>query len=324
VSRTASPTLGVDLGATKVAAAVVDAEGRAVASHVFPTKAEKGPEGIIDDITVCVQDMLRAAGGSAEGVGIGVPGQIDAATGAVRFAPNLGWRDVPLRDVLERSLGLPVVVTNDVRAATWGEWKHGAGQGIDDLVMLFIGTGVGGGIISGGRVLVGCTNTAGELGHLTIVAGGRPCHCRNRGCLEAYVGGWAIAEQAREAVARDPQAGRLLLALAGDAAAITTYTVGDAYARADPLTVRLVGEVGRHLASGIVGVVNALNPCLVILGGGVIEGLPELVALAERLVRAQAIEAAVGELRIVRAGLGRHAGVIGAASLARHALEERT
>jgi glucokinase len=310
-------TLGVDLGATKVAAALVDAEGRIVASHVYPTNAAKGPDEVIRDIVACVRDGLGTSARGAAGLGIGVAGQIDEATGAVHSAPNLGWHHVPLRPALEQGLGLPVVVTNDVRAATWGEWMHGAGRGADDLVTLFIGTGVGGGIVIGGRLLAGCTNAAGELGHMTIVTGGRKCHCRNRGCLEAYVGGWAIAEQAREAVLRDGEAGRRLVALAGVVDEITAGTVSEAYHQSDPLAVRLVEEISRHLAAGIVTVVNVFNPCLLILGGGVVEGLPELAALAEAPVRAHALEAAVSGLRISRAALGNQAGVIGAAALAR-------
>ena len=313
----ASGTIGIDLGGTKVAAALVDADGRIVAAHVFPTNTAKGPDGIIDDIVACVKDKLGAAVGSAQGLGIGVPGQVDDASGEVDSAINLGWQRVPLRAALERRLGLPVVVTNDVRAATWGEWVYGAGRGTDDLVTLFIGTGVGGGVVIGGRLLVGCTGAAAELGHVTIVTGGRKCHCPNSGCLEAYVGGWAIAEAAREAVLRDREAGRRLAALAGGLERITAATVGDAYHQGDPLAVHLVAEISQHLAAGIVTLVHAFNPCLIIFGGGVIEGLPELAMLAEAPARAHVFKASLTRLRFARAALGRQAGVIGAAAMAR-------
>ncbi len=192
--------VGVDLGGTKVEAALVDAEGHVVTSRRHPTDSKtKGPQRVIADIVACVGECLGEGVRNAGALGVGVAGQIDAATGTVRFAPNLGWRDVPLRAELERTLRLPVVVVNDVRAATFGEWAHGAGKGVNDLVCLFIGTGIGGGVVSGGQLLEGCCNMAGELGHMTIVAGGRPCHCPNRGCLEAYVGGWSIAERAQDA-----------------------------------------------------------------------------------------------------------------------------
>jgi glucokinase len=248
-------------------------------------------------------------------------GQIEKYNGIVRFAPNLGWRNVPLGAMLEEALVLPVEVTNDVRAATYGEWLYGAGQGVDDLICLFVGTGVGGGIVSGGKLLEGCDNSAGELGHLTIMTDGRQCHCRNRGCLEAYAGGWAIAERAQEAVRIDLKAGQSLITLAGSIERITAATVTEAYATGDPVAQRIVEETAHFLAAGVVGIVNAFNPCLLVLGGGVIQGSPMYLPMVERAVRINALEAALGGLRIVTAALGNKAGVIGAAALARHRLQ---
>jgi glucokinase len=249
-------------------------------------------------------------------------GQIVKYNGIVRFAPNLGWRNVPLGAMLEEALVLPVEVTNDVRAATYGEWLYGAGQGVDDLICLFVGTGVGGGIVSGGKLLEGCDNSAGELGHLTIMTDGRQCHCRNRGCLEAYAGGWAIAERAQEAVRSDPKAGQSLITLAGSIERITAATVTEAYANGDPVAQRIVEETAHFLAAGVVGIVNAFNPCLLVLGGGVIQGSPMYLPMVERAVRINALEAALEGLRIVTAALGNKAGVIGAASLARHRFQQ--
>jgi len=210
-----SLTLGVDLGGTKIETSLVDSTGRIIASQRSPTRLEKGPDGIIMDIIACVNGCLGEASKSARALGVGMAGQIEKDSGIVRFSPNLGWHNVPLQARLEAALALPVMVTNDVRAATYGEWLYGAGQGVADLVCLFIGTGVGGGVVSGGKLLEGCNNTAGELGHTTIITDGRQCHCRNRGCLEAYAGGWAIAERAQDAVRSDPRAGQPLIELAG-------------------------------------------------------------------------------------------------------------
>ncbi len=309
--------LGVDLGGTKVETALVDAGGRILASHRRSTDPEKGPEAVVADVIACVETCLGGAGRTAHGLGIGVAGQVDRATGRVRFAPNLGWRDVELKAMLEQALGMSVVVANDVRAATYGEWRHGAGLGVEDLVCLFVGTGVGGGIVSGGRLLEGCSNTAGELGHLTIVKEGRNCHCRNQGCLEAYVGGWAIAERAQEAVQDDPEDGQRLVNLAGNVQGISAATVAKAYADGDPLAHHLVEETAQYLAAGVVTIVNAFNPCLLVLGGGVIQGLPELASMIESAVHLNGLEAAVESLRIVTPALGDKAGVIGAAALAR-------
>ncbi len=255
-------------------------------------------------------------------MGIGVAGQVDAAAGSMLFAPDLGWRDVPLRAELERTLRLPVVVVNDVRAATFGEWAHGAGKGVNNLVCLFVGTGIGGGVVSGGQLLEACCNMAGELGHMTIVAGGRPCHCPNRGCLEAYVGGWAVAERAQEAIRVDPKSGRALVALAGSLEKITTAIIAQAYREGDSFARHLIDETGRYLVAGVVGIVNALNPSVLILGGGVIEGLSELIQVLNADVRSRALGAAVEHLRIVKSTLGDNAGVIGAAALARKKVVE--
>jgi glucokinase len=312
-----SLTLGVDLGGTKIETALVDATGNILASHRSPTKRDEGADGIIADIIECVKHCLGEASESAQALGIGMAGQIERGTGIVRFAPNLGWRGVPLRARLEEALAVPVAVTNDVRAATYGEWLYGAGQGVDDLVCLFVGTGVGGGIVSGGKLLEGCNNTAGELGHLTIVTDGRQCHCRNRGCLEAYAGGWAIGERAQEAVRNDLKAGQQLVTLAGSIEQISAATVTEAYTAGDTLAQRIVEETAHFLAAGLVGIVNAFNPCLIVLGGGVVQGLPEYASMAEHIVRRNALEAALEGLRIVSAALGNKAGVIGAAALAR-------
>ena len=156
------PTLGVDLGGTKVETALVDTEGHILASYRHPTDPKKGPASLIADIKASVEVCLSEASRGAVALGIGVAGQGDRMAGTVRFAPNLDWRDVPLGSELERCLGLPVVVTNDVRAATWGEWCHGTGQAVTDLVCLFVGTGIGAGVISGGKLLEGSSNAAGE------------------------------------------------------------------------------------------------------------------------------------------------------------------
>ncbi len=317
-----SLTLGIDLGGTKVEISLVDPTGCVIASHRSPTQPEKGPDGVIADIVECVRGCFGAAGKTAQAAGIGMAGQIEKDTGIVRFAPNLGWHDVPLKDSLEKELNVPVLVTNDVRAATYGEWRYGAGKGSDDLVCIFVGTGIGGGVVSGGRLLEGCNNAAGELGHITIVTDGRKCHCRNYGCLEAYAGGWAIAERAQEAVQSEPKLGQPIIELAGSIGQISALTVTQACANGEPLAQRIVEETVQYLAAGLVGIVNAFNPCLLVLGGSVVEGLSAYISAIELIVRRNALEVAVEELRITTTSLGNKAGAIGAAALARHSLLE--
>ena len=220
--------------------------------------------------------LQERAGSRPVAVGVGIPGQIEEETGVVLFAPNLGWRKVPLLADLRHLLGMPVAVTNDVRAITWGEWVHGAGRGIDDIVCLYVGTGIGGGVVSAGRLLSGCTNTAGELGHITVDMDGPPCTCGNSGCLESIAGGWAIARQAQQMIREDGQAGKTLLAFAeGSVDAVTAETVARSASAGDSLSLALLEKVGRALTAGCVSLVNAFNPCKLILGGGVIDGVPE-------------------------------------------------
>ncbi len=309
--------IGVDLGGTKAETALVDRGGKLLQRLRRPTPVEAGPDAIISEITGAVKGLIAEGGSTPLGVGVGLAGQIDPRQGLVRFAPNLGWRDVPFQRNLSQALDLPVVVTNDVRAATWGEWLHGAGKGCDDLVCLFVGTGIGGGVVSGGRMLSGCSNTAGELGHMTIDLNGPLCTCGNQGCLEALAGGWALARQAREAVSADLKAGGLLLQMAGGRLeALTARIVAEAAKSDDPLAKGLMDAALRVLTAGAISLINAFNPCRLILGGGVIEGLPHLVDRISRGVRGRALPAAIGPLQVLPAKLGSDAGVIGAAMLA--------
>ena len=308
-------TLGVDLGGTKVNMGLVDSKGELLFVHKSLIGASKEPEKVINDVVSDVNVCLNETGLDAKAIGIGVAAQVNNE-GIVIGSPNLGWRNFPLKKNLEKKLALPVLVTNDVRAATWGEWHYGIGKGVNNLVVLFVGTGVGGGVISEGSILTGCTNNGGELGHMTIVSGGRKCKCPNKGCLEAYVGGWAIAERAQEAIQNLPVEGKPMLIMAGSLRLVTSVTVNKAYRQGDLLARLLLEETGRHLAAGIVSIVNAFNPCLLVLGGGVIEAIPELVTIVKDMVPKMALEAAVKHLKIVRTALGGDAAVIGAASLA--------
>jgi len=196
------------------------------------------------------------------------------------------------------------------------------GKGVDDLVVIFVGTGIGGGVVSGGRMLEGCSNTAGEIGHATLIVDGRNCSCPNKGCLEAYAGGWAIAERAQEAVQANPEAGKALISLAGGVEKITAALVSNAFHEGDILSSQLVRETAQYLSAGLVGIVNSFNPCLLIIGGGVIDGLPELIKTAESFIKKRALKVAAQNLKVIRAVLGNEAGIVGAAALAQDRLKE--
>jgi len=311
------PFIGVDLGGTKTELGLVDPDGHLLTRLRFPTPRDAPSDVVIDEILAVVRSHFAKT--NAVGIGIGVAGQIDAATGQVLYAPNLEWRNVPLGYRLQQALALPVLVVNDVRAAAFGEWAYGAGQKTEHMICIFVGTGVGGGVVAGGQLLKGCSNAAGELGHSTIVAGGRPCRCSNLGCLEAYVGGWAIARRAQEAAEEDSAAASMLVQLSGSATNITAATVGRAYRNRNPLACRIIDETASYLEAAVVGFVNAFNPCITVLGGGVIEGLPELIDMIVPGVQKRALRAATAPHQIVKAALGGDAGVVGAAMLARNA-----
>jgi len=307
--------IGVDLGGTKIHAAVVNRDGQVVSSHRIGTDVGGGPAKVVEDIAGAIQDGLGVDLSEIGAVGVGVAGQVDPRSGLVRSSPNLKWTDFPFGERLQEALGVPVVIDNDVQAATWGEWKHGAGRGFDDLLVLFVGTGVGGGAVTGGQLLIGRSGMAGEMGHVTIVVGGRQCTCPNKGCLEAYVGGWAIAKRAVETVLANGDAGRGLLDLARGAE-ITARLVSEAAANGDALAADIMDRTGRYLGAGLVGLVHVFEPARVVFGGGVIEGSPGLVEIAESVVRASAISAYTDGLEFVRSELGADAGVVGSASMA--------
>ncbi|MCI4350226.1 MAG: ROK family protein [Thermoplasmata archaeon] len=315
-----APVLGIDLGGTKVATAVVDGDGRLHGPSRRLVRAKLGPAAVLEDIVACAQATFDDTTERPVAAGIGVAGQVDGGSGIVHYAPNLRWRGYPLGPRLARSLRIPVTVVNDVRAATLAEWVHGAGRGSDDIVGVFVGTGVGGGVVSGGRLLEGASNAAGELGHMTLVAGGRKCHCPSRGCVEAYVGGWAIAQRAQEAVRNDPPAGKAMAEIAGRASRITAATVSEARRHRDPLALAIDRDSARFLADGLIGFVNAFNPHRVILGGGILDHSPHWVGLGDRAVRRLAQPPAAHEVRVVPAALGNESVVVGASLSARRKL----
>jgi glucokinase len=322
-TTTEPAALGIDLGGTKIALALVDTGGRVLAQRRLDTEADAGPEAALDAMIAQARELIAEGRAPVAAVGVGAAGQVDRLRGILRSSPNLPrWRDVPLGRRLSDALGRPVAITNDGSAIALAEQAHGAGRGHDDVVVLFVGTGVGGGVIGGGRLLDGAHGYGGEIGHTTLVADGRPCSCRNRGCLEAYVGGWAIAERAREAAGRWREAGERLLRAAGEAEGggafgrITAATVGRAAGAGDPLARELVDETGRLLGHGLVSLIHAFNPRRVVVGGGVIDGMTELLSIAERVAREHVMEVFLDDLEIVPAALGAEAGVVGAARLA--------
>ena len=310
------PILGIDLGATKVVSALVASDGRILRHSGRHLHANDGPGGVVRTLVRSARACLDGGSRRPVAIGVAVAAQVDPRTGTVVHAPNLGWRDVPLARRVAEELRTPVVVINDARAAAIAEWRHGAGINSNDFFCLFLGTGIGGAAVVGGRLLEGASHALGEVGHMTLVVGGRRCHCPNWGCFEAYVGGWAIAERAQEAARGDPLAGHPLIDKAGSVGGITAQTVFQMFRAGDPLSGRIVRETERFLADGAVAVVNAFNPALLVLGGGLLAGMPEFVPVVESAIRARCQPPAAGA-RVAVAHLGEDAPLIGAAEVAR-------
>jgi glucokinase len=316
--------LGVDLGGTNARAAVVDAdEGTIVAAHRRPLR-DRSPGAVVEVIRDAAAAAAESAGTTLGGfsqAGVGVAGQCLGATGVVMNAPNLGWRDVPVGELLHRALGIPVLVANDLSVAAWGERCFGAAKGIDDVALVFVGTGVGSGLILGGRLHNGATGVAGEFGHIKVrpirpETPVRRCGCGEWGCLEAYTSGVNVATRVREEIAAGAET-RVLDLAGGDAARITAGVVDQAYEGGDGYAISLWSEVGEMLGTAIANLATLLNPARVILGGGVLLGAANLSALVRRHLDEKVSRTAGRGLTVEQAWLGDDAGVIGAAVLER-------
>ena len=310
-------TLGVDVGGTKVAAGVVDEEGRVLAQRRVRTPA--GDASATTEALIAVVSSLRAAR-EVSAVGVAIAGFVDASRSVVYFAPNLrGWADAPLRAVLEERIGLPVVVENDANAAAWGEARFGAGAGCPSLVCVTIGTGVGGGIIADNRLFRGGFGVGAEIGHMQMVEGGRLCGCGQRGCWEQYASGSALVREARERASETPEDAQILLDLGnGTPAGIQGRHVTEAARRGDPVALAAFGVLGHWIGQGLADLASILDPQRFVLGGGVSEAGRLLVDPArtafEQLLSGRG-RRPVAE--VVVASRGNEAGLIGVADLAR-------
>jgi len=315
-----SLTIGIDVGGTKVAAGVVDSGGRIIErlKRSTPSASPEKTERVIGDV---VLELLRRH--RAKAIGIGAAGFVDEARSGVLFAPNLAWRDEPLKSQVEERVGLPVVVENDANAAAWAETILGAARGHDHVFLIAVGTGIGAGIIINGQLYRGRWGIAGEPGHYRVVPDGRLCGCGNRGCWEQYASGSALVAEAREFARRSPGPAVRLLQLAGGVVqGIDGPAITHAAREGDAAALRCFEIVGRWLGQGLAALAAILDPGCFVIGGGVSEAGDLLIGPA----RAAFADALTGgshrrhaDIRL--AELGADAGLIGAADLARRSLE---
>lgn len=305
--------IGIDLGATKAGIAQVDCLGNIHKKVKVPTGNSKSAEEVIADISEAIKGLINEHSLPPVGIGVGIAGQIDPEIILVHNAPNLEWQNFPIGKELKSHLHLPVAISNDVHAATRGEWMFGAGHGCKDLVCVFVGTGIGGGIVSHGKMLAGHSNTIGEVGHMTVNFNGPTCACGNTGCLEAYAGGASLGKRAEEALLETPDE---VLKKLSEGNKITGKMVQEAAEQGSKVAQQVLDQALEALISGSVSIVNALNPQLLIFGGGVIEGMPSFVQSIRRGVEDRALKAATVDLEIKRGKLHNDAGIIGSAALA--------
>lgn len=312
---TSAFSIGLDLGGTNARAAAVDGLGRIVA--VSKQKlVDRSPAACAQSLATCVRDVVATLGRTVEeatGIGLALAGQLDSTTGRVIVAPNLGWRDLDFGAVLESHLGRKVAIGNDLAVAALGEARAGAARGMDDAILVFVGSGIGSGLILGGRIHHGFRGVSGEFGHTKVHPGGRLCGCGERGCLEAYAGGHNLGARAAELV----RSGRASSLSFPDGLHPTMSMIERAAEEGDALCIELREEASVLVGVATANLVTVLNPQVLVLGGGVLAGSPYMRRRVEEIVRENASRASLHGLLIVDPALGDDAGVIGSAFLAR-------
>jgi glucokinase len=313
--------VGVDLGGTKILAAVFDDRHRILSREKKATRPELGPQDVTERAAECVNEALAAAAlphTAVAAVGVGVPGMVDTRRGVVRVAPNLHWRDFSFAKVLSKRLLIPVAVINDVQAGTMAVQQFGAGRGLQDFACMFIGTGIGGGLVLRGELYRGTGGMGGEIGHMVVVANfGPKCGCGNRGCLEAVASRSAIVRR----VAKAMEAGQKSIVRElcdDDPTLIRSRILAEAYRREDKLVREVIHDACHYIGIGAATLINVLNPQAVILGGGLIEALGNrMLPRITKAAFAHTIAPSDERVNILDSGLGDDAGILGGALAAR-------
>jgi glucokinase len=310
--------LGIDIGGTNLVVGAVAEDGSVLhALKSEPTRSEEGSDAVLRRLgemgrAVIAETKALVPGAVFRGAGVGAPGPLDTKRGIVLLTPNLGWKNLPLRQLMQDVLGVPAAIDNDANCAVLGEWWMGAARGARQVIGITIGTGIGGGIIVDGRLYHGASDCAGEIGHTTVEVNGRRCKCGNYGCLEAYASGPAIARRAVEAIEAG-QPTKLPDYVDGALEKITAQTVYQAAHDGDELAEEVVSDTAKFLGAGIANMINIFNPEIVVVFGGVTYAGEHLFGPLKREVAKRAFKPAVAVCRIVPAELVGTAGVYGAA-----------
>ena len=311
--------LAIDLGGTKIIAAVISRQGQVIARESYLTSAGEGPQSVIDRIFSATDHLLGVSDiepSQLHSISIAAAGAIDFEQGVVTSSPNLpGWHDIPLRETVSSKYKFRTFLINDASAAALGEHQFGVGRGVDNLIYLTVSTGIGGGIIINGRLYLGVRGSAGEIGHMTIDVNGPECSCGNIGCLEMLASGKAIAREAIRRIGQGEESA-LTKMVEGKIENITAEEVGMAAEGGDSLALEVISQAATYLGVGMVNLVNIFNPGMIIVGGGVAQMGELLLAPARRVVEERAFKLPAQAVRMVPAHLGDEAGVLGAAIFA--------
>jgi len=311
--------VGVDLGGTKLSTVLINKVGEVLVRENVPTEAYKGPDAVIQKIKDTIHTVMDKAGvslGELEGIGVGSPGPLDAERGVIRFTSNLpGWVDVPLKDRIQEEFPVPIKVDNDANAAAVGEGIFGAGKGIKNFVYITVSTGIGGGAFIDGKLFHGENSNGAELGHTTIDMNGPLCGCGNYGCWEALASGTAFTRRVVEGLKSGRRESIILDMVGGDIEKVDAKVVFDAARKGDEYALEMVNREAELLGVGISNIINSFNPRRIIIGGGMSNDLDMMYAGIMKEIGKRALKANAEVVEIVRAKLGKDAGVLGAAAL---------
>ncbi len=311
--------VGVDLGGTKILAGVFRDPRDCIGKNKISTKPELGPKKVIERISRCVREAVEGCDLSLEqikGIGIGAPGVVDAGMGRVVFAPNLGWRNIDLQHELESLLGRPVVIENDTNLCTLGVYQAELKNKPRHMLGVFLGTGIGGGLIIDGKLFSGFNHSAGEIGHMVIAAGGPKCGCGNRGCFEALVGRQSLFHRIRAKI-KDGEKTLLTEMLGPHLADMRSGDLRKAIRKGDKLVQKVVEDAAEYTGIALANLINIFGPEIVVLGGGIIDALAtEMMPIIEETARRYAMSGTDKGVRIISSELGDDAGITGAAVIA--------
>lgn len=308
--------VGVDLGGTNIATVLIDEKGKIIKETIRRTEAKKGSKFVIKNMEESIYEVCSDISfKKVAGIGFGIPGLVDIEKGMSIFAGNLGWRNIPILKKIKEKFDVPIFMDNDVRVATLGEKYFGAGQGIDNMICITLGTGIGSGIIIDGKLYRGSSHTAGEIGHVTICKDGLYCNCGNRGCLEVYASAPGISRRARQYI----KAGHYTILTSmvdGDLSKITPKLISEAYDLNDNLAHLIMDETAQLLAIGIADYIDIINPEMIVIGGGVSLAGDRLFKPLRKYVVKRSMNQIAKNVEIVPAKLKDKSGMMGAAALA--------